>query len=226
MQSCSPCSHSWGGKSYAHDIAVANADGVTIYYDYTNNKTKLKVTYQGSSFSSEAYAGKVVIPESVTYEGNAYPVTSIGLYAFRDCSSLTTLYSLNTTPPSVDNTSAFSSYHYMDVDVFVPAEAFEAYQTADVWKEFQKLQAISDGGGSIVAIEKVSATAEQIHSANSQITVTGLTDGTTVAVYDLSGKQVGSAVSKGGQVSISTGMTAGAAAIVKVGERSVKTVMK
>ena len=445
-----------GGKSYAHDIAAANADGVTIYYNFTNNKTELAVTYQGFYTSSAAYSGKVVIPESVTYDGNTYSVTSIGedafcycrgltevtipesvtsidLWAFEgcnglteltipgsvtsignaafsgcsglekitvengnpifdsredcnaiietssnkliigcqntiipnsvtsigfcafedcsslteitipnsvtsivdyafygctglteltipnsvtyigfntfegcsglteltipnrtsisssafrgcsgltevtignivtigerafsdcsgltevtignvtsigssafrgcsgltevtignsvaigkrafsDCSSLTTLYSLNTIPPSVwDNT--FDYNHYTTVDVFVPAEALEAYQTADVWKEFWNLHAI-DGS---TAVEKVT-TAEQIQTANGQITVTGLTDGTTVMVYDLSGKQVGTATSKGGQVNISTGMTAGAAAIVKVGERSVKTVMK
>ena len=115
---------------------------------------------------------------------------------------------------------AFDDSHYTTVDLFVPEEALAAYQTANVWKDFQKLQ-----GFDPTAIAKVSA-AEQIHSANGQIIVIGLTDGTTVAVYDLSGKQVGTATSKGGQVNISTGMTAGAAAIVKVGERSVKTVMK
>ena len=116
---------------------------------------------------------------------------------------------------------AFDDSHYTTVDLFVPKEALAAYQTANVWKDFQKLHAI-DGSTDIA---KVSA-AEQIQTANGQVTVTGLTDGTTVAVYDLSGKQVGTATSKGGQVNISTGMTAGSAAIVKVGERSVKTVMK
>ena len=117
--------------------------------------------------------------------------------------------------------SAFNYSQYTTVDLFVPAEALEAYQTANVWKDFEKLQVI----GGTTAIAKVSA-AEQIQADNGQSTVTGLTDGTTVAVYDLSGKQVGTATSKGGQVSISTGMTAGAAAIVKVGDKSVKTVMK
>ena len=148
-------------------------------------------------------------------------VTSIGILVFGACSALTTLYSLSTTPPSVESIS-FDDNHYATVDLFVPEEALEAYQTAEVWKEFQKLQAI---GGTATAIEKVSA-AEQIHSANGQITVTGLTDGTTVTVYDLSGKQVGTATSKGGQVSISTGMTAGAAAVVKISDKSVKTMMK
>ena len=50
--------------------------------------------------------------------------------------------------------------------------------------------------------------------------------GTTVAVYDFNGQQVGTAVSTGGQATVSTSLTTGTAAIVKMGERSVKTVMK
>ena len=34
----------------AHDIAVANDDGVTIYYVYTNNYTELAVSYRGISY--------------------------------------------------------------------------------------------------------------------------------------------------------------------------------
>ena len=358
-----------GGKSYAHDIAVANADGVTIYYNFTNNQTELEVTYQGNNQWIADYAGKVVIPESVTYEGNTYPVTSIGWYtfcfcsdltevtipnsvtsigemtfldctslteltipssvtyldnsAFRNCSgfekitvedgnpnydsrencnaiintttneliagcnntiipgsvtsiggyafyncsgltgeliisenvtyigysafygcsgltkvtigtnvrlissdvfqgctSLTTIYSLRTAPPDTSG-SAFDSSHYTNADVFVPEEALEAYKNDIAWKNFQKLQ-----GFNVTGVAKAKAAAEQIQSANGQVTVTGLADGTTVTVYDLSGKQVGTATSKGGQATVNTGMTAGSAAIVKVGEKSVKTVMK
>ena len=150
-------------------------------------------------------------------------VTSIGEDAFYYCSGLTELYSLNTTPPSIDNTSAFSRYHYMDVEVYVPAEALVAYQSAEVWKEFQKLQAI----GGTTAIAKVSINGEQIQSANGQITVTGLTDGTTVTVYTLSGQQVGTATSTGGQATVSTSLTTGTAAIVKMGDnKSVKIAVK
>ena len=359
-----------GDKCYAHDIEAANADGVIIYYNFTNDKTELEVTYQGSSASSAAYSGKVVIPESVTYEGNTYPVTSIGWYtfcfcsdltevtipnsvtsigemAFRDCTSLTelaissnvtyidgtafvncsgfekitvedgnpnydsrencnaiintatneliagcnntiipgsvtsiggyafyncsgltgeltisenvtyigysafygcsgltkvtigtnvrlmssevfqgctnltTIYSLRTAPPDIFG-STFASNHYANADLFVPEEALEAYKNADGWRSFTKLQTINGSA----AVTEVDANAEQIQTANGQITVTGLTDGTTVAVYDLSGQQVGQATSKGGQVTISTGMTAGAAAVVKIGDKSVKTMMK
>ncbi len=41
--------------------------------------------------SSGKYTGKVVIPESVEYEGVSYAVTSIGDYAFEDCDYLTSV---------------------------------------------------------------------------------------------------------------------------------------
>ena len=36
-----------GAKAFAHDIEVTNADGVTIYYNWINDKTELEVTYRG-----------------------------------------------------------------------------------------------------------------------------------------------------------------------------------
>lgn len=80
-----------GVNVFAHDIEVANSDGVTIYYTFNNDKTELAVSYYGRSFStnSDEYSGNVIIPESVIYEGSTYPVTSIGPSAFRGCVGLT-----------------------------------------------------------------------------------------------------------------------------------------
>ena len=73
----------------AHDFEV---DG--IYYNITDatNKT-VAVTYSGSFSTSvdNEYTGSVVIPESVSYNGKVYCVTSIGVYAFGDCSGLTSI---------------------------------------------------------------------------------------------------------------------------------------
>ena len=77
----------------AHDIEVQNADGVTIYYNYINNGTELKVTFRGSkydSFSNE-YQGNVAIPEEVTYMNRTRKVTSIGGSAFFGCEGLTSI---------------------------------------------------------------------------------------------------------------------------------------
>jgi hypothetical protein len=62
----------------AHDIAVKNADGVTIYYNYINDGKELEVTYG-------YYTGNIVIPEEVTYMNRTRKVTSIGDQAFDHC---------------------------------------------------------------------------------------------------------------------------------------------
>ena len=80
-------------KSFAYDIKVDNADGVTIYYNWINHKTELAVTHKGNSFGgyTNSYSGNVIIPESVQYNGHEYHVTSIGDNAFMSCRNLTSV---------------------------------------------------------------------------------------------------------------------------------------
>ena len=65
-----------------------------------------------------------------------------------------------------------------------------------------------------------------IQCANGVITLTGLSDGTAVAVYDTAGMGYGTAVAENGAATIATNLEAGSTAIVKIGERSVKVVIK
>ncbi len=68
---------------------VVKADAVEIDGIYYNliSKAKLAEVTKRANY----YSGDIVIPESVTYEGENYNVTSIGHGAFAYCTSLTSI---------------------------------------------------------------------------------------------------------------------------------------
>jgi len=68
----------------AYDFKV---DG--IYYNINGNNAT--VTYANWNTPTPDYSGDVTIPETVTYSGTTYSVTSIGYGAFDSCSGLTSV---------------------------------------------------------------------------------------------------------------------------------------
>ena len=96
-----------GAKSFAYDIEAVNADGVTIYYNFINDNTELAVTsslksYYDSDYDKTKYTGDIVIPESVTYSGSTYNVTSVDYRAFYGCHGLTSITIPNSVTSIVD----------------------------------------------------------------------------------------------------------------------------
>ena len=71
--------------------SYTSVDG--IYYDFNDTDLTATVTYRGSLYStySNEYSGNVAIPETVTYSGKTYRITSIGDRAFYECSALTSV---------------------------------------------------------------------------------------------------------------------------------------
>ena len=65
----------------AYDVKV---DG--IYYNLISKGKTAEVTY-----GEEKYSAEVVIPSSITVEGQEYKVTTIGERAFAHCSGLTSI---------------------------------------------------------------------------------------------------------------------------------------
>ena len=70
----------------AHDAEV---DGIFYNLDATNKTAT--VTFKGDDPADDEYSGDVVIPETVTYNGITYSVTSLGESCFYECYSLTAI---------------------------------------------------------------------------------------------------------------------------------------
>ena len=75
-------------------------------------------------------------------------------------------------------------------------------------------------------IAQIPAHAVLIQSENGEISITGLDDGTNISVYDVNGIQAGTAVSRDGQASINTHFPSGSVAIVRIGDKSIKVIVK
>ena len=101
------------------------------------------------------------------------------------------------------------------------------YQNSDVatatlcWIDVEpKTEGIETG------VAQVPAKAVLVQSREGVLTVQGTDDGTQVSVYDIDGTLAGNGVSCNGQATISTNLQAGSIAIVKIGQKAVKVVVK
>ena len=93
----------------AYDFSAVAPTGQTLYYNIVSGG--VQVTSQNTSFPYYNYStyptGALTIPDSVTRQGTTYAVVSIGDYAFRDCSGLTSV----TIPDAV---TSIGNYAFQD----------------------------------------------------------------------------------------------------------------
>ena len=78
----------------------------------------------------------------------------------------------------------------------------------------------------VTGVSQVPSQAVLIQSDGGLLTVQGLDDGTEVSVYGINGTEAGKAISRNGCATVNTSLQAGSVAIVKIGEKSVKVVIK
>ncbi len=135
----------WGARSLNGYVEV-----YLVYSDET--KTKLLAC-------SAAAQGEITIPNSVTSIGNyafcecssltsvtiPNSVTSIGSSAFEYCSSLTFLTCEATNPPELENNGVGVFYGVdKSIPLYVPAQSIDLYKTTEQWKDFTNILPIPD----------------------------------------------------------------------------------
>ena len=111
-----------------------------------------------------------------------------------------------------------------NISVYAAKAGYENSETATAtlcWIDQQpKTEGITNG------IANIPAQAVLIQSEGGSIKVQGVDEGTQVNVYGVNGTQAGSAISQSGAATINTNLQPGSIAIVKIGEKSTKIVMK
>ncbi len=75
-------------------------------------------------------------------------------------------------------------------------------------------------------VNEVKALPVLIQSNGGTITIQGVAEGTPIAIYDIDGKQYGSAISEKDCTTIATSLRPGTIAIVKIGKKSIKVLVK
>ena len=111
-----------------------------------------------------------------------------------------------------------------NISVYAAKSGYENSETATAtlcWIDQQpKTEGITNG------IANIPAQAVLIQSEGGSIKVQGVDEGTQVNVYGINGTQAGSAISQSGAATINTNLQPGSIAIVKIGQKSVKVVIK
>ena len=109
---------------------------IRIYtFKYCSSLTNIEIPNSVTSIESYAFSyckelTSMTIPQSVTH---------IGDYVFQDCNSLESIYVMSETPPSVSSNS-FTDSNYIISTIYVPTGSLEAYQNANVWKDFWEIR--------------------------------------------------------------------------------------
>ena len=164
-------------KSDLNIVVGSKENGYVAYYAknvYTDESGESKlhtiddyIFYaDGDDIDLLAYVGdetELTLPSD--YEGKSYIIAD---RAFYGCSSLTSISSMNTTPPSVGGSWTFYKVN-KSIPLYVPKQSVEAYKSAEGWKDFTNII-----GGYVVKLVAENGTVSGIgvYEENAEVTLT------------------------------------------------------
>ena len=200
--------------------------------------TSVEIPISVTSIESYAFAEsdfkEIIIPNNVNSLGDGAfsgcsklteitigsGVQTIGDKAFGYCQEITDVYSYSEQVPQT-NTTAFDNSLIEYATLHVPEAAIDSYKATAPWSGFKEIVAISPSG-----ISKLEASETVVKCEDGQLIVEGINDGQMVDIYSLNGEKRGSAVGKNGAARIDTNVHTGSIVVVKMGDKSVKVIVK
>lgn len=112
------------------------------------------------------------------------------------------------------------------ISVYATKDGYQNSETATATLCWIDVEPLTEGITDEDAVTEVKALPVLIQTQGGFVTVQGAADGTPIAVYDLDGRHYGSTNSEMNRATIATSLRHGSTAIIKIGERSVKVLMK
>ena len=141
------------------------------------NLTSVEIPNSVTSIGASAFIGCMAIT-SITIPKS---VQQIKDGAFFDCKALKSIYVMAETPPSAY--SVFKNELYMDAVLYVPNGCLEAYQNAEVWKEFWDIREFDTTSIGDVKTDNENTTT--VYDLNGRVV-----ENPTNGIYIINGKKV------------------------------------
>ncbi len=123
---------------------------------------------------------------SVTFHKNfncIFDGFSLDSHVFEGCSSLTSIYMMDETPPPLYYPDFFMAKHYIDATLYVPNGCLEAYQNANSWNNFWDIREFDPTGIDDVKSDNENATT--VYDLNGRVV-----ENPTNGIYIIDGKKV------------------------------------
>lgn len=210
-----------GNKKYCSINGILfNNDTTNLIYCPKTISGSYTIPLSVKSVTSGAFHGcsdltTVKIPASVT---------SIGSQTFSGCSGLASIYSYAKNPilsSAVSCSNYISIFYLVDVNkcsLYVPKNSKALYRAANEWKEFTNIVEFDPSLG----VKDIEQTPIKICRKNSSVNISGINIGDKVLVYNTLGAIVFNEYSASNSIDVS--LNAHGIYIVKVNDRSIKTI--
>ena len=193
--------------------AIIETSSNTLIQGCKNTTIPNSVTSIGNSaFSYNVNLTSVMIPNSVT---------SIGNWVFNKCESLLSVISMIEEPFPID--IIFPDNTYYNGTLYVPVGTIDKYREVEGWNHFEHIKEQETLGINTILVSEMPVI---ICAENGVVSVEGAEDGMNVSIYTIDGVHEGAAMIRNGAAMINTNISRDSVAIVKIGNKSVKVVMK